>query len=164
MPEFVTLRVLLVVFKASSLSHISQYEIGIHLPIVLMCQWFAPTKLRITFETQGLGSFTPEQINSYIIRDADGKVIALDLPTKFILIANHQVNMRLHCIYRVRTDSFVIDICRLVVCLVPYLLPEPSWCAPVCLYYPEEKSSLGPNCGLGGHIKILVFSIIIHNF
>ena len=58
-----------------------------------MCQWFAPTKLRITFETQGLGSFTPEDINRYVIRDTDGKVIALDLPTKFVLIANHQVNM-----------------------------------------------------------------------
>jgi hypothetical protein len=60
-----------------------------------MCQWFAPTKLRITFETQGLGRFTPEEINRYVIRDAGGKVIALDLPTKFVLIANHQVNMGL---------------------------------------------------------------------
>jgi hypothetical protein len=61
-----------------------------------MCQWFAPTKLRITFETQGLGSFTPEQINSYVIKDTDGKIIALNLPTKLVLIANHQVKMDSH--------------------------------------------------------------------
>jgi len=58
---------------------------------ILMCQWFAPTKFRITFETQGLGSFTPEDINRYVIRDTHGEVIALDLPTKFVLIANHQI-------------------------------------------------------------------------
>ena len=117
-----------------------------------MCQWFAPTKLRITFETQGLGSFTPEEINRYVIRDTDGKVIALDLPTKFVLIANHQVNMGLDWTYLCWFFCF-IDICRLVVCLVPHLLPEPSWHSPVCLYNSEEKSSLGPYRWLGGCIK-----------
>ena len=56
-----------------------------------MCQWFAPTKLKVTFETEGMGAFTPEEIKRYIVRDKNGKPIALDLPTKFVLIANHQV-------------------------------------------------------------------------
>ena len=74
-----------------------------------MCQWFAPTKLRITFETQGLKSFTPEEINRYVIRDTDGKAIALDLPTKFVLIANQQVNMAYTGHQVICADSFVID-------------------------------------------------------
>ncbi|KAF8973757.1 acyltransferase-domain-containing protein [Flammula alnicola] len=58
---------------------------------ILMSQWFAPTKLVVTFETEGMGSFTPEEIDRYVIRDNDGNPVALDLPTKFVLIANHQV-------------------------------------------------------------------------
>ncbi|KAF4622983.1 hypothetical protein D9613_001976 [Agrocybe pediades] len=58
---------------------------------VLMCQWFAPTKLHITFETQGMGAFTEEEIDRYIVKDGSGKPIGLELPTKFVLIANHQV-------------------------------------------------------------------------
>jgi len=58
---------------------------------ILMSQWFAPTKFKITFETEGMGAFTPEEIERYIIKDDKGNAIALDLPTKFVLIANHQV-------------------------------------------------------------------------
>lgn len=61
------------------------------LPIVLMCQWFAPTKLLVTFETEGMGAFTQEELDRYTIKDQNGNIIALDLPTKFVLIANHQV-------------------------------------------------------------------------
>ncbi|KAJ7706461.1 acyltransferase-domain-containing protein [Mycena rosella] len=59
--------------------------------LILMCQWFAPTKLVITFERAGKGSFTPEQIERIVIKDKNDQVVSLDLPTKFILIANHQV-------------------------------------------------------------------------
>ncbi|KAJ7492889.1 acyltransferase-domain-containing protein [Mycena latifolia] len=59
--------------------------------LILMCQWFAPTKLVISFEREGKGSFTPEQIEQIVIKDENGQVVYLDLPTKFILIANHQV-------------------------------------------------------------------------
>jgi len=56
-----------------------------------MCQWFSPTKLVISFETEGKGRFTTEQIEKIVVKDENGKVVSLDLPTKFILIANHQV-------------------------------------------------------------------------
>ncbi|KIM48017.1 hypothetical protein M413DRAFT_218056 [Hebeloma cylindrosporum] len=58
---------------------------------ILMSQWFAPTKLVVTFETQGMGRFTPEEIDLCLIKDSDGKPVALNLPTKFVLIANHQI-------------------------------------------------------------------------
>ena len=58
---------------------------------VLMCQWFAPTKLVITFETKGEGRFTPEEIQSYSIKNNHGDIVALNFPSKFVLIANHQV-------------------------------------------------------------------------
>lgn len=58
---------------------------------VLMNQWFAPTRLSITFERTGQGRFTHEQIEQIVVRDKDGNVTALKLPSKSILIANHQV-------------------------------------------------------------------------
>ncbi|KAF8167908.1 acyltransferase-domain-containing protein [Crassisporium funariophilum] len=58
---------------------------------ILMCQWFAPTKIRITFETQGLGRFTPAELERYVVKDKEGNAVGLDLPTKFVLIANHQI-------------------------------------------------------------------------
>lgn len=56
-----------------------------------MTQWFAPTQLSITFEREGQGRFSDEAIEQIVVRNTDGKVIALKLPTKSILIANHQV-------------------------------------------------------------------------
>ncbi|KAJ7786033.1 acyltransferase-domain-containing protein [Mycena metata] len=58
--------------------------------LILMCQWFAPTKLVLSFERQGRGSFTAEQIEKIVVKNENGEVVSLDLPTKFILIANHQ--------------------------------------------------------------------------
>ncbi|KAJ6604382.1 acyltransferase-domain-containing protein [Mycena vulgaris] len=55
-----------------------------------MCQWFAPTKLVISFEREGKGSFTAEQIERIVRKNENGEV-SLDIPTKFVLIANHQV-------------------------------------------------------------------------
>jgi hypothetical protein len=60
---------------------------------VLMTQWFAPTRLSITFEREGQGCFSEEQIEQIIVRNTEGKVTALKLPTKSILIANHQVGV-----------------------------------------------------------------------
>ncbi|KAF7306685.1 putative acyltransferase CST26 [Mycena indigotica] len=59
--------------------------------LILMCQWFAPTKLRITFETKGKGKFSQEQIEEIAVKDEDGNIVALDLPKKFVLISNHQI-------------------------------------------------------------------------
>ncbi|KAI6045007.1 acyltransferase-domain-containing protein [Pisolithus marmoratus] len=59
--------------------------------INLMNQWFAPTSLSITFETQGQGTFTLEDIQQIIRRDASGKVVALNLPPKLVIVSNHQV-------------------------------------------------------------------------
>ncbi|KAF6766392.1 acyltransferase-domain-containing protein [Ephemerocybe angulata] len=56
-----------------------------------MCQWFAPTKLVVTFERDGIGKFTDEDIAKYVVRDDNGEAVGLDLPTKFVLIANHQI-------------------------------------------------------------------------
>lgn len=56
-----------------------------------MCQWFAPTKLSITFETEGKGRFSPKEIENAVIRGPRGEFVSLNLPTKFVLIANHQV-------------------------------------------------------------------------
>ena len=61
-----------------------------------MCQVFAPTKLRITFETEGIGAFTAEQIEEIVVRDQSGKVSELRLPPKMVIIANHQV-CAAHC-------------------------------------------------------------------
>ncbi|CAK5280114.1 unnamed protein product [Mycena citricolor] len=59
--------------------------------LILMNQWFAPTKLIITFERDGTGRFTDEEIERIVVKDDSGNVVALDLPNRFILIANHQV-------------------------------------------------------------------------
>jgi len=59
-----------------------------------MNQWFAPTALSITFETQGQGKFSPEEIQHIVERDPSGKVAALHLPPKSVIISNHQVRRR----------------------------------------------------------------------
>ncbi|KIY45351.1 hypothetical protein FISHEDRAFT_49261 [Fistulina hepatica ATCC 64428] len=59
--------------------------------LILMCQWFAPTTFHITFEREGLGAFTQAQIDEIVVRNEDGGVEALNLPNKFVLVANHQV-------------------------------------------------------------------------
>ncbi|KAG6911811.1 hypothetical protein DXG01_000058 [Tephrocybe rancida] len=56
-----------------------------------MCQWFAPTKLSITFETEGKGRFSAEDIEAVIVRNDAGDVVSLNLPTKFVMISNHQI-------------------------------------------------------------------------
>lgn len=62
--------------------------------IVMMCSWFAPTSLVITFETEGPGSFTQEELEKLVERDSRGNV-SLNLPGKSVLIANHQVKYSL---------------------------------------------------------------------
>ncbi|KAK0465370.1 acyltransferase-domain-containing protein [Desarmillaria tabescens] len=59
--------------------------------LILMCQWFAPTKLIVSFETTGMGCFTPEDIDRIVVKDKKGDVVSLNLPTKFVMIANHQI-------------------------------------------------------------------------
>ena len=60
--------------------------------VVLMCQWFAPTKLVITFERDGIGKFTDEDLRNYLQKNAKGDIIGLDLPSKVVVIANHQAS------------------------------------------------------------------------
>lgn len=113
-----------------------------------MCQWFAPTKLLVTFETEGMGRFTQDEIDRFIIKDIDGNGLGLNLPTKFVLTANHQV-----CLSLTRTASyltlFILGLCRLVVCLVLYIFHEPSRCSPLRVYYPQKELALGTNCWMG---------------
>lgn len=58
---------------------------------MLVTQWFAPTTLRLTFETEGQGALTPEQLEDLVVRDAHGRVIKLNLPQQTVMISNHQV-------------------------------------------------------------------------
>lgn len=58
---------------------------------VLSSQWFAPTELVISFETEGQGKFSPEELETLVERDKNGKVVSLNLPQKTVFIANHQV-------------------------------------------------------------------------
>ncbi|KAF9270418.1 acyltransferase-domain-containing protein [Marasmius fiardii PR-910] len=59
--------------------------------LILMSQWFSPTKLVITFETKGQGALTEEEIENIIVKNEKGEVVSLNLPQKFVYIANHQV-------------------------------------------------------------------------
>jgi len=90
---------------------------------VMMCSWFAPTNLVITFETQGLGKFAPEEVEKLVVKDSRGNV-SLNLPTKSVLIANHQVKLSLHQLIQssdIQATMKNIDICGLVVGLRPSL-------------------------------------------
>ena len=58
-----------------------------------MCQWFAPTKLVITFERKGKGAFREDEIEHIAVRNKKGEVVSLKLPEKFVYIANHQVRV-----------------------------------------------------------------------
>ncbi|KZP32349.1 hypothetical protein FIBSPDRAFT_722715 [Athelia psychrophila] len=59
--------------------------------LVLATQWFAPTTLRLTFETTGQGALSPAQLADLVVRDASGRVIKLNLPQQSVMISNHQV-------------------------------------------------------------------------
>ena len=84
----------------------------------LMNQWFAPTKLSITFETEGQGRFTEKEILSMVERDASGKVIALHLPSKCVIISNHQVRVHVFVIFGLADPAAALGLHRLVVRLV----------------------------------------------
>ncbi|KAF9650669.1 acyltransferase-domain-containing protein [Thelephora ganbajun] len=58
--------------------------------LVAMCSWFAPTNLVITFETKGPGKITQKELEKLVKKDSKGNV-SLNLPTKSVLIANHQI-------------------------------------------------------------------------
>ena len=112
--------------------------------LVLMCQWFAPSRLVITFEQDGLGAFSMDEIDAIAMRDRDGRVLGLNLPTKSVLIANHQV-----C---TQANAAMIPIlplpgvCRLVVCVVLDLLYGHS---PRRVHRVEEESQVGSHHRLG---------------
>ncbi|KAF8349893.1 acyltransferase-domain-containing protein [Amanita rubescens] len=59
--------------------------------LILMCQWFAPTSIRVTFETEGKGKFSQEMIEQVVQKDENGDVVSLKLPDRFVLTANHQI-------------------------------------------------------------------------
>ncbi|KAM5538195.1 hypothetical protein V8D89_008082 [Ganoderma adspersum] len=59
--------------------------------LVLSSQWFGHTELVISFETEGQGMFTPEEIEALVERDENGRVASLNLPKRSVLIANHQI-------------------------------------------------------------------------
>ena len=61
--------------------------------IVLMSQWFAPTSLSISFEKEGMGGLTDQEIESMLVKDDSGRVVGLQFPNKLVIIANHQVRL-----------------------------------------------------------------------
>ena len=73
--------------------------------VVLASQWFAPTNLVLSFETEGQGKFTPEELEGLVERDSQGRVISLNLPKKSVLIANHQVRSLHTCTGARRSSS-----------------------------------------------------------
>ena len=56
-----------------------------------MCQLFAPTSIRLTFETEGKGKWSQDMIEQVAERDESGNIVSLKLPDKVVLTANHQV-------------------------------------------------------------------------
>ena len=46
--------------------------------------------MHITFEREGPGAFTDEELDSMLNRDARGKISGLNLPKRAVLISNHQ--------------------------------------------------------------------------
>lgn len=114
--------------------------------LVLMCQWFAPSRLVITLERDGPGAFSMEEIGEMVIGGSDGRVLGLKLPLKSVLIANHQVctcpsNSLLSC-----PPYHFLGLCRLVVCVVLDLLHgHPQR----CLHRSQERSPVDPCRRLG---------------
>ncbi|KAF8528136.1 acyltransferase-domain-containing protein [Hysterangium stoloniferum] len=53
--------------------------------LVLMTQWFAPTRVLLTFEGDNIKE------EDVLVRDVNGRVVKLNLPEKMVLIANHQI-------------------------------------------------------------------------
>ena len=47
--------------------------------------------MHITFEREGPGAFTDEELDTMLTRDARGKISGLNLPKRAVLISNHQV-------------------------------------------------------------------------
>lgn len=108
-----------------------------------MSQWFAPTSIALTLE----GDLNAGDI---IVRDPSGRVTELRLPTKHVLMGNHQVSST-HCmksyislpsLFRVPT----VDIRRLAIPLVLQLFRQ---CSQRCFYHIEEVPEMDPNCWLG---------------
>ena len=108
-----------------------------------MCQWFAPSRLVITFEQDGLGALSMDEIDEIAIRGSDGRVLGLNLPKKSVLIANHQVCI---CPPVVMSPLPLLGLCRLVVCVVLDLLHEHP---PRRVHRFEEESQMDPRHRLG---------------
>lgn len=69
--------------------------------VVLSFQWFAPSKLVVTFEREGPGAFTDDEVEGLVVKNTKGRVVKLNLPHKSVLIANHQVR------YAQQSDRYV---------------------------------------------------------
>jgi hypothetical protein len=127
--------------------------------LVLMCQWFAPTKLHITFERDGLGQFTKEDMENVVVRDHKGEVVSLNLPTKFVLIANHQV--RRPSLQSYSTPDHFAGLCRLGVCMVFGIFYWTFRSPPLYLHHPEEEFTVGADCWLGMDFAYLIWIQLI---
>ena len=111
-----------------------------------MSQWFAPTQLSITFEREGMGRFTEDEIANAVVKDDRGTVVALNLPTKHILVANHQVNKppRTFCVFL--PLIWTLDLRRLVVHMEFVIFHGHSQGHFHC---PEEELEMGSHSRMG---------------
>lgn len=85
-------RVLLEFLSVSNLSSRCQRQAANSNCLALLSQLFAPTSFRVTFESEGPGAFTNEQVEEMVVRDANGRVTELRLPNKLVIVANHQAS------------------------------------------------------------------------
>ena len=60
-----------------------------------LCQVFAPTSLSLTFETEGPGALTTDEIEKIVVRNAAGEVTELRMSNRMVIMANHQVSFHL---------------------------------------------------------------------
>lgn len=60
-----------------------------------MTHLFVPSTLKISFAQTGPGAFSEEDIRRTVVRDNNGRPIALEMPENLVLIANHQVDIGL---------------------------------------------------------------------
>lgn len=144
--------------------HAAGYLVGALLPgqslpltppiIVLATQLFAPTSLVVSFERNGPGAFSREELDQLVVRDESGRVTALQLPPKTVWVANHQVRAVLKCLSVLIVTNEWLDVRGLVVRMVSdilrwiiqgrgYRLEEES---QVAAYHWMGKASLGLSC------------------
>lgn len=142
--------------RFTSMLQITFLSLNDYIPVVLACQYFAPTTLMVTFERENSGRFTDEEINTLIVKDAHGDIRGLLLSEKSVLIANHQVRCP-YSVYKICLNKH-IDLCRLAISMVFRLFCKHSRRHNDRT---EKEFKMGAHCGLG---NLLYHDNVIYYF